>query len=107
MGFFIIQTTFRRAQFQAGWRVMGEGLLPAVETAWMTERAAALFRFVRYCAGENFKCRIFCLIDAGYAGEMKYLKIRAGWIRRESLPGVRALLFVPLTTIPAFHIQLR
>src|SRR5580765_5566585 len=99
MGFLIVQTTFRRAQFQAGWRVMGEGLLPAVETAWITERAAALgFDLCGIAQAEEFPelQNYSAWIDAGYAGEMKYLKDPRRLDPRESWPGVQSIVVCAL-----------
>jgi epoxyqueuosine reductase len=99
MGFLIVHTTFRRAQFQAGWRVMGEGSLPAVETAWITERAAALgFDLCGIAQAEEFPelQNYSAWIDAGYAGEMKYLKDPRRLDPRESLPGVQSIVVCAL-----------
>jgi epoxyqueuosine reductase len=77
----------------------GRGLLPAVETAWITERAAALgFDFCGIAQAEKFPelQNYSAWIDAGYAGEMKYLKDPRMLDPRESLPGVQSIVVCAL-----------
>ena len=78
---------------------MGEYLLPADETAWVSERARALgFDACGVAPAEKFPelTEYSEWLERGYAGEMKYLEDLRRADPREAMPGVRSLIVCAL-----------
>ena len=78
---------------------MGEYLLPADETAWVSERARALgFDACGVAPSEKFPelTEYSEWLERGYAGEMKYLEDPRRADPREAMPGVRSLIVCAL-----------
>jgi len=82
---------------------MDDRLLPAAETAWISERAHALgFDGCGVAPAENFlELEHFSdWLDRGYAGEMKYLEDPRRVDPRSTMPGVRSLIVCALNYNP-------
>jgi len=78
---------------------MGEHLLTAAETAWVSERASALgFDACGVAPAEEFPelSKYSEWIERGYAGEMKYLEDSRRSDPRNPMPGVRSLIVCAL-----------
>jgi len=78
---------------------MGEHLLAAAETAWVSERACALgFDACGVAPAEEFPelSKYSEWIERGYAGEMKYLEDSRRSDPRNPMPGVRSLIVCAL-----------
>src|SRR5438552_4458232 len=78
---------------------MGDPLLPAAESAWVSERArAAGFDACGVAPAEKFPelGRYSEWLERGYAGEMKYLQDPRRSDPRNSMPGVRSLIVCAL-----------
>jgi epoxyqueuosine reductase len=74
---------------------MGDAMLPAAETAWISERASALgFDACGVAPAEKFPelNRYSEWIARGYAGEMKYLEDQRRWDPRSPMPEVRSII---------------
>ncbi len=78
---------------------MKDSLLPAVETAWISERARALgFDGCGVAPAEKFPelGHFSDWLDRGYAGAMKYLEDPRRLDPRSPMPGVRSLIVCAL-----------
>src|SRR2546426_5009832 len=78
---------------------MGDPLLPAAESAWVSERARALgFDACGVAPAEKFPelSRYSEWIERGYAGEMNYLKDPRRWDPRSPMPRLRSIIVCAL-----------
>src|SRR6266480_1114046 len=79
---------------------MSDSLLPAAESAWVSERARALgFDNCGVTPPEKFPelSRYSEWIGSGYAGEMNYLKESRRWDPRSPMPGLRSIIVCALS----------